>query len=111
MIRLGGDEFGLVLRGMIDPQPLSAIAGRILAAFEDPIPFDGAGCTISASIGVTTSDLYDMPDVATILRDADVALYRSKLLGRSRATIFGRREAGAETPSSGVAPASASGRV
>jgi diguanylate cyclase (GGDEF)-like protein len=109
VIRLGGDEFGLVFRGMIDPQPLSVIAGRILAAFEEPIPFDGAACSISASIGVTTSDLYDTPDVATILRDADVALYRSKLLGRSRATIFGTWEAAPEGPSAGLPPAIASG--
>jgi diguanylate cyclase (GGDEF)-like protein len=109
VVRLGGDEFGLVFRGMIDPRPLSVIAGRILATFEEPIPYDGANCRISASIGVTTSNRYDVPDVATILRDADVALYRSKLLGRSRATIFGTSENGPYGVPADATSAAASG--
>lgn len=109
VIRLGGDEFVIVFRGMIDPRPLSALASRILTALDEPIAYEDASCRVSASIGVTTSDLYDVPDVATILRDADVALYRSKLLGRSRATIFGVMEAEHDAPQVGAA-AAASGR-
>ncbi len=89
VIRLGGDEFGVVFRGMTDPLSLSVIAGRILSTLEDPITYNGMPCRVSASIGVTTSALSDGADLPTILRDADVALYRSKLLGRSRMTIFG----------------------
>jgi diguanylate cyclase (GGDEF)-like protein len=94
VIRLGGDEFGIVFRGMTDPLSLSDIAGRILSALEDPIIYDDSPCRVSASIGVTTSDLSDVPDLPTILRDADVALYRSKLRGRARMTLFGTEETG-----------------
>jgi predicted signal transduction protein with EAL and GGDEF domain len=48
---------------------------------------------VSVSIGVTTSDLYERPDAARMLGDADLALYRSKEAGRSRATFFDGGEA------------------
>jgi diguanylate cyclase (GGDEF)-like protein len=90
VIRLGGDEFAIICRNMLDRDRLAALATRIIATLEAPIPFDGQVCRVSVSIGVTTSDLYACPDVAGMLRDADIALYRSKEAGRSRATFFER---------------------
>ena len=101
VIRLGGDEFVIVLRGLVKKRDLSQIAGRIIEALEEPIPYEGALCRISASIGVTTSDLYERPEVERMLNDADRALYRSKLGGRSRSTIFDTataREAASQSP-------------
>jgi diguanylate cyclase (GGDEF)-like protein len=89
VIRLGGDEFVIVYRNLLDRQRLAAIAERILAALSDPIPFEQQVCRVSASIGITASDLYDRPEAAEMLRDADTALYRSKQAGRSCATFFG----------------------
>lgn len=87
VVRLGGDEFVLVLRDMIGDTELGAVAARIIETLESPISYEGVDCKISASIGVTTSMVYERPDLDSMLRDADVALYRSKLAGRSRATI------------------------
>jgi diguanylate cyclase len=93
VIRLGGDEFVILMREMTNGRRLAAVADRIIAALSQPIPYEGNYCRVSASIGITTSDIYDCPDVNQMLRDADLALYRSKLEGRSRMTVFG-----AETP-------------
>jgi diguanylate cyclase (GGDEF)-like protein len=87
VVRLGGDEFVVVYRDLLDRERLAAIAGRIIAALDAPIPVEGAACRVSASIGITASDLYRRPDAARMLRDADVALYRSKEAGRSRFTF------------------------
>lgn len=84
VIRLGGDEFVVVYRDLLDRTRLAAIAGRIIATLDRPIQVEGAECRVSASIGITSSDLYHRPDAAQMLRDADVALYRSKEAGRSR---------------------------
>lgn len=84
VIRLGGDEFVVVYCDLLDRTRLAAIAGRIIATLDRPIQVEGAECRVSASIGITSSDLYHRPDAAQMLRDADVALYRSKEAGRSR---------------------------
>lgn len=89
VIRLGGDEFVIVHRNLLDRRRLSAIAMRIIAALDAPVSFGGTTCRVSASIGITTSDCYASPDAGQMLRDADLALYRSKESGRSRVTFFG----------------------
>jgi diguanylate cyclase (GGDEF)-like protein len=101
VIRLGGDEFVIVLRGLVKHRELALIAERIISALEEPIPYENALCRVSASIGVTTSDLYDEPEITRMLNDADRALYRSKLGGRSRSTIFdvaSAREPASQSP-------------
>jgi diguanylate cyclase (GGDEF)-like protein len=89
VIRLGGDEFVVVCKHMLDRPFLEAIAQRIIAALGVPIAFGKSTCRISASIGITCSDLYDQVDPERMLMDADSALYRSKRAGRSRVTFFG----------------------
>jgi diguanylate cyclase (GGDEF)-like protein len=88
VIRLGGDEFVIICRNMLDRRRLSALATRIITALEAPIDVEATTCRVSVSLGITTSDLYERPDAAQMLRDADIALYMSKEAGRSRATFF-----------------------
>ena len=87
VIRLGGDEFVVVYRNLLDRGRLASVAERIIAALDVPIPVEDGVARISASIGVATSDRYTRPDAAQMLRDADLALYRSKEAGRSRVTF------------------------
>jgi diguanylate cyclase (GGDEF)-like protein len=88
VIRLGGDEFVIICRNLLDRRRLSALAARIITALEAPIDVEATTCRVSVSIGISTSDLYDSPAAAPMLRDADIALYMSKEAGRSRATFF-----------------------
>lgn len=85
--RFGGDEFVLIFDGLVDRSILHKIALRIIARLEEPIPFQGEICAISASIGTTLSTQYDPPDAEAMLHDADMALYNSKRAGRARASF------------------------
>lgn len=86
--RVGGDEFVILLPGLVDARRLSGIARRIITRLGQPIAFEGRTCTVSASIGMTVSTAYDVPKPDRMLSDADQALYASKHAGRGRATAY-----------------------
>ena len=86
--RIGGDEFVLVFSGLTDPERLISIGERIISQLARPIAWQGRECRVTASIGVSISTLYAPPDPATILRDADRALYAAKNTGRGRVVLF-----------------------
>lgn len=85
--RLGGDQFVLLLEGSSLTAGPEVAADRILEVLE--APFKLSGCEgplyVSASIGVASGDRLT-PD--ELLRDADVALYLAKGLGKRRAVVF-----------------------
>lgn len=85
--RVGGDEFMLLLRGMTERAKMTELAQRIIARVEAPRRVDGQECRISASIGVAFSASYAVPEMDVMLADADLALYRSKNLGRGRVSV------------------------
>jgi diguanylate cyclase (GGDEF)-like protein len=75
--RLGGDEFIILLPGLHKPSDASTIANKLLACFGAPFQAGEHEFFISASIGTS---LYpqDGTDVATLIRNADAAMYRSR---------------------------------
>ena len=83
--RIGGDEFLVLLPGCTEEEELAAVAARLIAAVEQPVPFEERLCKISASIGITTSLSYPQrPALDTLLADTDAALYAAKRAGRGR---------------------------
>jgi len=108
--RVGGDEFLVILRDCDAETDLEQIAARIIAAIEEPVPFDGQLCRISASIGLTTSADYPVrPDLDRLMADTDAALYAAKRAGRGRCARHGpgappdRRRSGAAAFAADVA--------
>ena len=83
--RTGGDEFVIVCDGLHDIEESSTIASRIRDAIAQPIVIDGRECVVTASIGVATVDGRSAGriDPATLLRNADAAMYRAKRDGRA----------------------------
>ncbi len=85
--RLGGDEFAVILNSIRSMQEARLVAERMLQEFHTPILIQGKELFISPSIGIAIShERHHDPD--EILRDSDIALYRSKELGRNRYTFF-----------------------
>ena len=86
--RLGGDEFAILIEqdGAFGNDACAA-ADRILDALKPPMSLD-ENCVVvlSASIGITYGDAD--ATASSMLRDADIAMYRSKTHGKSRWTVY-----------------------
>jgi diguanylate cyclase (GGDEF)-like protein/PAS domain S-box-containing protein len=81
--RLGGDEFTVILRAIPDTKVAAKVAEKILATIIEPIILDGYTTRVSASIGISVYPL-NSQDSETLLKQADVAMYRAKHLGKNR---------------------------
>ena len=87
--RLGGDEFIILLPGLQQPSDADHIASKLLDCFSAAFQAGEHEFFISASIG---SSFYpkDGCDVASLIKNADAAMYRSKAKGRNRVERYTR---------------------
>jgi diguanylate cyclase (GGDEF)-like protein len=98
--RLGGDEFAVLLADVVDDDAADAAAGRLLATLAQPVYVAGHEVTCGASVGVATT-AQDADTGPNLLRNADLALYAAKNVGKSqwrhyepwmRSTVMARLE-------------------
>jgi diguanylate cyclase (GGDEF)-like protein/PAS domain S-box-containing protein len=84
--RLGGDEFAIVVPHA-SPAVAAQIAGRLVAELSEPFDIDGRQIHIGASVGI---GMYPDDGLApeTLLKNADLALYRAKQEGRGTWRFF-----------------------
>lgn len=80
--RLAGDEFVVLVENVDEPHRGAAIAGKILAAFAPPFLRDREPLHITTSIGISSFPT-DGIDAETLLKKADIAMYRAKNSGRN----------------------------
>jgi diguanylate cyclase (GGDEF)-like protein len=85
--RLGGDEFVVVCEGVVDAGEAFHVAQRCIAVLSEPVIIHNKVCLIGASVGIAI-DVDGIAEGADLLRDADLAVYRAKELGRGRAELF-----------------------
>ena len=85
--RLGGDEFILVLNDQTGQEVIYRAMQRIINKIAEPIEIDGQELLVTASAGIS---LYpqDGPDVETLLKNADAAMYRAKDKGRNNFQFY-----------------------
>ena len=87
LARLGGDEFTILLNDINDPSDAVRVANRVEESLRQPFLIEGQEVYTSASIGIASSmSGYDRADA--IMRDADLAMYRAKALGKARCELF-----------------------
>jgi diguanylate cyclase (GGDEF)-like protein/PAS domain S-box-containing protein len=85
--RLGGDEFAILAEDAESARYTEALAARLLGVLGEPCHIGGTEITSSASIGITFSGPnYETP--SEMLRDADIAMYKAKALGKARYALF-----------------------
>ena len=82
LARLGSDEFALLLPATDAAEPAGRVARQILAALAKPIPVDGRELVVTPSIGAAVYP-DDGKDVATLMRNASVAMKHAKDSGRN----------------------------
>ncbi|WP_397380250.1 EAL domain-containing protein [Pseudomonas sp.] len=89
LARLGGDEFIILLPGRHHASEAEQLANQLLECFSHPFKVDQQELFISASIGICRYP-DDGEDVATLVKNADAAMYRSKARGRNRVEHYTR---------------------
>jgi diguanylate cyclase (GGDEF)-like protein/PAS domain S-box-containing protein len=88
--RLGGDEFAILLEGIIQPGEAYEVGVRVLDGIRDPITVQGNSLALNASLGVVVSTMDSDDDAVTVVRNADLAMYKAKGGGKGRFEIFER---------------------
>ncbi len=85
--RLGGDEFTILLDNLPNNTNATDTATRILEQLASPIQLNGHTVFTGASIGIVIQSS-EYPDSTSLLRDADIAMYRAKAMGKNRYVVF-----------------------
>jgi diguanylate cyclase (GGDEF)-like protein/PAS domain S-box-containing protein len=91
IVRLGGDEFVVVLDIVASAVDAAVMAERIARAFERPFAFGGRDLTLTASIGIALGGAGHDEQPDSLLRNADLAMYRAKAGGKARHVAFDER--------------------
>jgi predicted signal transduction protein with EAL and GGDEF domain len=84
--RLGGDEFVIMLRDPASRDAATTLAQRITVLMRHAFTIAGQEVFVGVSIGIARSTPADDP--ASLLRHADLAMYRAKADGRNRVTVY-----------------------
>ncbi|MCE5181623.1 MAG: EAL domain-containing protein [Betaproteobacteria bacterium] len=85
--RLGGDEFVILLPELGTPDDAYTVAQKLLNSVSQPFMLKGHELHISASVGVS---FYpdDGESVETLMKNADIAMYRAKEIGRNNCQFY-----------------------
>jgi diguanylate cyclase (GGDEF)-like protein/PAS domain S-box-containing protein len=89
VVRLGGDEFVLLLTSMQSVDDIALSMQRVLAAVAKPCMIEGRDFVVSCSIGI---GIYpdDGANPSTLFKNADMAMYKAKQLGRNNFQFYSR---------------------
>lgn len=85
--RLGGDEFAIVLNDIADVNDVTPISEKIMTAMTKPIVINGHELFVTASIGISLFPR-DGTDSQSLLKKADVAMYRAKSQGKDNVQLY-----------------------
>jgi len=85
--RLGGDEFVVLLEELEDEKYVSVVAQKILSAIVRPFGTPGQEFHVTASIGISSYPK-DGEDEKSLMKNADVAMYRAKEQGKNNFQFY-----------------------
>jgi len=81
--RIGGDEFIIMVQNLNDVDDVIKIAMKIIDCFNQPFKVSNQDIYITASIGVSVYPI-DGEDVETLIKNADIAMYKAKEIGKNQ---------------------------
>jgi len=87
LARMGGDEFVIILPGITSGRAAQKVAERVVTLFNQPFHLEGQDNFVTASLGITLFP-GDGADGQVLLRNADLAMYKAKDLGRNGYHFF-----------------------
>ncbi len=88
--RLGGDEFIIIVTSVKNTHNVTVAAQKIINALSEPFDIENRSVTVTASIGIT---LYpaDGDNIDDLLKNADVAMYHAKSLGKNTYQYYSKK--------------------
>ena len=91
VVRLGGDEFTLILEDIGTAEEVIPVAERLIRMFDEPLVLsDGSAHRVHASIGISLFP-EDGEDHETLLKHADIAMYAAKASGKANYQFYQAR--------------------
>ena len=81
--RLAGDEFVVLMEGILRPEEAQFVARKIVSAVRQPMDIDGATLQVTTSIGLACYGGESVLTAGELMAQADQALYRVKAAGRN----------------------------
>lgn len=88
--RIGGDEFIVIITNLDNENACLMTLQRVLDAASSPVMFDNVSLQVSASVGVSFFPQTGINDGATLIDQADQAMYQAKKAGKSRYAFFSK---------------------
>lgn len=85
--RIGGDEFAIVLSNVESGNAVKTVCEKLLSRLHQPVKIHGHEIGITTSIGIAMS-AGDGTNATTLLKNADIALYKAKSRGRNNYQFF-----------------------
>jgi diguanylate cyclase (GGDEF)-like protein len=87
--RFGGDEFLVLCDDLRDENDALRIAARVRSALDEPFELSGRSVPLTCCVGIAVhSPTAERIDAATLVRDADAAMYSAKAQGTGRLELF-----------------------
>ena len=86
--RFGGDEFLYLAEGLTSPSEAEKIAGRLLAALDEPFTFDDVHLEQQASVGIVVWDSKSTNTNVELIQNADASMYEAKRRGHGHLVVF-----------------------
>ena len=87
--RLGGDEFVVLVEEVNEIEQVKTVARKILSAVIKPVDLMGQECRVTASIGISMYPA-DGQDEQSLMKNADIAMYRAKDEGKNNYRFYSR---------------------
>ncbi len=87
VVRMGGDEFVVVMPNVADDRVIAQLGNRILETLRQPFQFGNLQFLVTGSVGVSVYPR-DAADISMLLRSADTAMYHAKEKGRNNFQHF-----------------------
>jgi diguanylate cyclase (GGDEF)-like protein len=87
LVRLGGDEFTVVLPDIRSRSNARKVAHRIISSMESPFDLEGAEVFVGCSIGISLFPS-DTADLEELIQFADAAMYEAKRRGKMQAVLY-----------------------
>jgi len=88
--RHGGDEFTVILPSINRKEDALLIVRKIIKSFQEPFGLDACNLAVTSSLGIAIYPTHG-DDIDTLMKKADIAMYRVKARGCNRFCCYSNR--------------------